>query len=183
MRVADLLKRARSAAGRGCGYGLGAGAQVPTAYKPWDENEECDCSAFVCWSLGLSKQQSLAWLKPVNGGWFNTDGIWWDALFERSGFFSALGILDQTTQMAASPGNVIVYPSRSLAQRKGYPKHTAKIGHVGIVTEVNSGKVTKVIHCSAGNERQLGDAIAETDPKVFQAQPSTILALCALVEA
>jgi hypothetical protein len=41
-------------------------------------------------------------------------------------------------------------------------------GHVGIVTEVREGKVTKVIHCSSGNFRRHGDAIKETPPTVFQ---------------
>ena len=42
-----------------------------------------------------------------------------------------------------------------------------KIGHVGIVSEVKNGKMTKVIHCSSGNDKKYNDSIQETSPTVF----------------
>ena len=41
------------------------------------------------------------------------------------------------------------------------------IGHVGIVSEVKLGAMSRVIHCSSGNSRKFGAAIQETSPTVF----------------
>jgi hypothetical protein len=76
-----------------------------------------------------------------------------------TGFFQRLA--------APKPGCIIVFPGPPLR----------KIGHVGIVTEVDDlgTTATKVLHCSSGNYRKFGDAIRETPPTVFQ-KPDTIFA-------
>src|SRR5262245_64133161 len=143
-----MLARARSASGRGVKYQLGAGASYK-APTPGNSENECDCSGFVCWVLGVSRYQpQFAWLKKLNGGWMNTDGIWWDGTRENTGFFDR----SSGTEM---PGNVIVYPS--LGTAKKLSSAAAKgpdIGHVGIVTAPG-----RVIHCSSGNFRKYGDSI------------------------
>jgi hypothetical protein len=112
----------------------------------------------VCWCLGISRQTTHPLYVSFNGGWINTDAIVHDAN-RQTGFFIQLP--------APKVGSLVVFPSR---------RPTRKVGHVGIVTQINSaGKILKVLHCSSGNFRSSGDAIKETPPTVFQ-QSDTILA-------
>lgn len=60
-------------------------------------------------------------------------------------------------------GCIVVYKANS----------ERKFGHMGIVTEVSNGQITKVIHCSSSNYKRTGDAIQETGPEVFNI-PSSI---------
>ena len=78
-----------------------------------------------------------------------------------SGFFESIE--------AAKPGALIIYPGG----KKG-------VGHVGIVTQVLKGAAIKVLHCSAGNYRKLGDAIAETGPEVWKRDDARFLWYCGL---
>lgn len=166
MTVAELLKRARAQAKLPTIYGLGRGRTLGP--DPRDETGACDCSAYVCWCLDIRKSQpALAWLRNVNGGWYNTDGIWWDATKEATGFFEAIP--------APRPGCVVVYPSSAHRDKK-----TPPIGQIGIVTEV-TGNSYRVIHCSNGNYKNFGDAIRETGPAVFLAQPAATFAWAAPV--
>lgn len=185
MTVDELLARARAQvghkarslqepqAGERAIYQLGAGALDPSAPHPWGEGEDgaCDCSAFSCWCLGVSKlQRGFRWLVQLNGGWLNTDGIWTDAQHE-SGFFERLE--------RPLVGCALVYPSAKVAKLPGTPP----IGHVGIVTALDAqGRAAKVIHCSSGNYRKTGDAIQETDATVFSRVGATLAAWCATVE-
>lgn len=171
MTTAELLARVRSAAGNQTIYKMGGGTLDPRTPSPRDEQGCCDCSAFVCWALELAKYQpGLAWLAKVNGGWLNTDGIWWDATRERTGFF------DQLERPAV--GCVLVYPSKRVSGWPGPP-----VGHIGIVTALDAeGRASRVIHCSSGNYRKGKDAIAETGPEVFSAVGSTVAAWCATAE-
>lgn len=157
MRRDDIVNRAKSAIGHGTLYRLGAGAPF-TAPHPWDEVGACDCSGFVCWVLGLSRYQPvLSFLKPLNGGWFSTDGMVCDSL-NPTGFF-------EPVSGAPLPGDLIVYPAAWYAKQVHRAEkrfgNGPRIGHVGIVTP------TGVIHCSSGNFREHQDAIRETDPTVF----------------
>lgn len=152
--VEALLARARSAAGSKTKYLLGAGGMKPAAAHP---GSTCDCSGYVSWVLGLSRMTDHPTYKKYNGGWINTDAMVNDASV-ATGFFTKLD--------APKKGCIIVYPKAA----SGGPNY----GHVGIVTEVASGKAKKVIHCSSGNSA-LGDAIAETGPEVWN-RPSTIFA-------
>jgi hypothetical protein len=160
--VEELLARARRGIGKDIGYALGAtpglGAELPE-----DDNGNSDCSGFVAWCLGFKKfQPALGFLKRVNGGWLNTDGIFAD-LREPTGLFAPC---------EPREGAVIVYPSRvyALALNLVGAKQNPKIGHIGIVSRVavNGRDVLKVIHCSSGNARLTGCSIAETDASVFR---------------
>jgi hypothetical protein len=169
--VSGLLARARACVGHACVYGLGGGDTNPYTPDPWDDSHRLDCSAYVMWCLGLRKfYGEFAWLRRVNGGWYNTTGIYHDAVVEPTGHFDAI--------LHPEPGCVVVYPARSyLGTSKG-----PQIGHVGIVTGVSEDEATKVIHCSSGNYRKTGDAIQETDLSVFLSSASTVFAWCANIE-
>ena len=154
MTATALIKRAKSQIAQGTSYGLGRGATIGSS--PRDETGACDCSAFVCWCLGIRKEQTqFAWLTKLNGGWYNTDGIWWDAARESTGFF----------QQVAAPraGALVVFPSSKTSKVS-----SPKIGHIGIVTSVLADGSCRVVHCSSGNFKRTGDAIQETDNAVFK---------------
>lgn len=170
MTVLELLARARSQVGCRTVYRLGGGLIVPKGESVQDAHRSADCSAYVCWVLGLEKYQpGWAFLRRLNGGWYNTTGIWADARY-GAGWFSA--------DVEPQPGAVIVYPAASAVGKPG-----PRIGHVGIVTDVRAGKVTKVLHCSSGAYRSTGDAIRETGPEVFDRVPYTMLAWCERIDA
>jgi hypothetical protein len=161
MTASDFIARARSQIGQSTAYGLGRG--TTTGASPRDEIGACDCSAFVCWCLDIRKHQpSFAWLVKLNGGWYNTDGMWWDAGKERTGFFERIA--------GPRQGAIVVFPSRGLSKTTG-----PKIGHVGLVTRVGADGSYRVVHCSAGNFRSTGDAIQETASTMFT-PPSTLFA-------
>jgi hypothetical protein len=155
--VADMIARARSAVGRRTKYQLGEGGTRPAAELPGAPLKGCDCSGYVCWCLGIARHTDHNLYAHFNGGWINTDAIVHDAC-AHSGFFYKIE--------SPKVGAIIVYPSQ---------RPSRKYGHVGIVTEVKQGKMSKVIHCSSGNYANLGDAIAETGPETF-ANKGTILA-------
>ena len=149
MTVIDLLARARSASGKKIKYKLGAGGIQPATASPANVNQECDCSGYVCWCLGMSRQTTHPLYVKFNGGWINTDAMVKDA-GTQTGFFHQLD--------GPQPGCLVVYPSKL---------PTRKVGHVGIVTEVAEGKAARVIHCSLRNFRTKGDAILETTAAAF----------------
>jgi hypothetical protein len=100
----------------------------------------CDCTGFVAWCLGFSRKLDDQFYKSFNGGWF----------IGRS-----VGIMEPLDK--PRPGAVVVFPDGNGSQ-----------GHIGIVTAVSSSKqISKVIHCSKGNDRKFQDAIKETGPQVF----------------
>uniref|UniRef100_A0A6M3IN67 Uncharacterized protein n=1 Tax=viral metagenome TaxID=1070528 RepID=A0A6M3IN67_9ZZZZ len=115
---------------------------------------ECDCSGFVAWILGLSRQTDHPLYRRVNGGWINTDAMSADIL-DTAGLLRAC---------EPQPGAVVVYP--------GPPRRS--VGHCGVVVEAVDGQPTRVIHCSSGNYRRYQDAIQVTGPEVFQTQPDTV---------
>ena len=159
--VSEFLSRARSVIGKGIRYKLGGGGMNPRAASPANISNECDCSGFVCWALGLSRQTDHPLYVRFNNGWINTDAMVYDAR-ATTGFFSEI----------AEPkvGAIVVYGSRPPSR---------KVGHVGIVTAVQriAGVVTatKVLHCSHGNHTRKRDAICETEPTVFR-KPDTVVA-------
>lgn len=115
------------------------------------EREACDCSGFVCWALGLGRQQASAASWTSGDGWINTDSIWRDAKGAQ-GLFVGLPV------DGLCMGALLVYPK---PPDKAY-------GHVGIVTDVSAdGRAACVLHCSAGNFKATADAIAETDTTAF----------------
>jgi hypothetical protein len=166
-------------------YKLGSGGTNPAQQSPAGNDGACDCSGFVAWCLEISRRvQGVPWYDALhNGEWVNTDAIYRDAMspfgfFERyggpwetAGWGSPMG---SGSRLLGKPGDLIVYPG----DRTVFPVH---VGHVGIVSETrpipmisSAGEVVKVIHCSAGNYHRTGDAVQETDPAVFLANPKTL---------
>lgn len=139
-----LIERARSAVSKGIRYKLGKGGVTPTAKLP-DEAKKCDCSGFVCWILSISRKTDHPFYKKY-GGWIYTDSMEAD-INNEAGIFERLTV--------PIPGCIVVYGAG------------AKIGHVGLVSEVVDGKMKKVIHCSSGNDEKFNDSIQETTPAVF----------------
>jgi hypothetical protein len=144
-------------------YQLGAGGMNPLMPIP---GVECDCSGYVCWCLGRSRQTTNPLYVKFNRGWVNTDGMIHDAK-ECLGFFS---LLDEP-----KVGCIIVYGGRA-------SRAPRQIGHVGIVTQLDDAlahpytkNTAKVRHCSMGNYRRTGDAIQETGPEAFRV-PDVIFA-------
>lgn len=153
MSPEDLVLRARSALGHKCAYRLGSGGG--TGELPFtQENPECDCSGFVSWVYGVKRKVSVPMYEKWNGGWFETTAVYRDAN-SPYGFF--------TKVEEAKPGDVLVW-----GDSKG------KQGHIGLVTEVDGGKPTKVIHCARGNAIKYGDAVYETGPTVFTANNAIV---------
>lgn len=105
---------------------------------------------------------SVRVLVKLNGDWFNTDGIWWDATKESTGFFEQID--------KPEPGAVVVFPGNATSKTPG-----PKIGHIGIVTAKLANGSYRVVHCSNGNFRSTRDAIQETPATVFKPS-STIFA-------
>lgn len=141
-----LIVRARGVVGIDIAYKLGSGGMNPKLAKP-SSSGFCDCSGFICWVLGISRQTKIPFYTHNFGGWINTDAMEGDIL-------SSTGIFDRLS--VPEPGCIVVYGAQQ------------KIGHVGLVTEVNNGKMVKVIHCSSGNSRLYnGHSIQETAPTVF----------------
>lgn len=161
LTVNEFLARARSAIGKGIRYKLGGGGMSPRAELPANVNNECDCSGFVCWALGVSRLTDHPLYLRFNNGWINTDAMVHDAK-TSTGFFTEIP--------EPRVGAIVVY---------GAKKPSRKVGHVGIVTgiERTNGVVTatKVLHCSHGNHRRNSDAICETDLTVFR-KPDTVYA-------
>jgi len=112
-----------------------------------------DCAALACWSIGMDRYQPDRF--STFGGWLNTDSMLIDARTSKELF----EIADKPT-----PGDLIVYPSIDY-DRDG---DRERVGHVGIVVDAAAWVPgtfggLRVVHCSAGNDRRLGRAIAETD--------------------
>ena len=136
------LSKARRTTGKGVHYILGKGGFDPSRKM----TRTCDCSGFVAWAIGIPRE-----LPPGSGNWLQTTTYW------EGGGSAGAGLFDQIPENFAEPGDIIVYPDRGNKQ-----------GHMGIVSAVENGYVTKVIHCSSGNDRKFNDAIQETVPTVFR---------------
>ncbi|HEX6100484.1 MAG TPA: hypothetical protein VF432_29485 [Thermoanaerobaculia bacterium] len=167
MNVEEVLDRARSQIGRGIRYKLGKGTFRASRHSCADANNQSDCSAFLCWALGLDKVGNYPWLatpgKPrdPDGEWYGTDNIVNDALNANVGHFTRI----------ATPlvGSIVVFPTRWKNGKASPP------GHCGIITELKAnGEAKRVIHCSSSNFKTTGDAVQETDTAFFDANPKTI---------
>jgi hypothetical protein len=147
MTAQELVERAKSVVGKPIKYNLGCGGMHPTAPSPEGLGANLDCSGFCCWTIGISRYDGDIW--------FNTDSILNYAKNNLKGFHE---IKDPTV------GSMVIYPSA---------KGKRSYGHMGIVTGVEDGKLSRVIHCSAGNYGRFGYAVAETGAAVFN-KPETI---------
>lgn len=175
MTLDELLDRTYAATGKGTVYALGSGAPAHSPV-PAGEDGACDCSGFVAWAFAYPRYQPyFSWLKRINGGWMNTDGIVEDVQH-------VTGLWEQDPDR--NVGSVLVYPSRAYAVAQSW-KGTwgaPKIGHVGIITRrVASG--WRIVHCSQGNFLRWNDAVRETGTEVFDKVPYTLCARFAGLEA
>jgi hypothetical protein len=142
---ADALLRARSALRSGT-YGLGKGGRRPKHRFPWDTGDSArlvDCSGFVSGCVGVDRYQPHG----ISGEWIETSAVYRDAIGEQRMFRRV---------KKPQAGDLIVYPDRNGGQ-----------GHIGIISRVDGGLPSLVIHCSKGNQRKHGTAIQETDARVF----------------
>lgn len=173
MTVSEMIIRARGAVGMRTRYSLGSGASFRAPHPAGDDGA-CDCTGYVAWVLGYPRYQPFfSWLVDLNGGWMNTDGIVVD-IQKGSGLFE--------WRRAPQRGVIVVYPSLHYAKlHLGYHNGGPGIGHVGIVTEVD-GADYMVLHCSASNFREGGDAILETSGKVFEKRSYRCFAWSAAVK-
>lgn len=153
---AVVVQRARSVVNTGK-YVLGKGGMKPDSASPLNTAGESDCSGFAAWAVGLSRHQpNNVFYKALNGGWLETTAMTADGL--RPG-----GLFEKVTVPEA--GDLICYGDRKVKTAEGKLKTVQ--GHVGVISEVVNGKVTRVIHCSSGNYRRMKKAIQETSPEVF----------------
>lgn len=172
----EVLARAKSALGRRTTYVMGAGGRNPGAELPSMRvvHEEgmvdgCDCSGFVAWCLGVDRYLP-AWMPHYeNGDWFETTAVFRDAR-------APWGFVADVPWQAAQIADVLVWGDRKGTDGKHHQ------GHIGLVSEVDDKGPLSVIHCSLGEYRKTGDAIAETDCGIF-ARNGAIVAMCEWVTA
>lgn len=153
-----ILKRARSQIGH-LRYYLGAGGRDPKAGNPGDELGRCDCSGFAAWCLGIDRKQPTL----PGWGWLSTDSMVDIARKPNNGWLLELP--------RPEPGCLVVYPGLYGGGRR------KRIGHAGIVSQVPAEwpGPFRVIHCSAGNQKKLGYAVAETDGFQFTGRGAMFL--------
>lgn len=144
----QVVDRARSAIGRPTIYSLGAGGRAPQLRLP---DVKLDCSGFVAWAMGVDRYLPNGAIPHLPGGdWLECSNVYEDAK-------TPLGFAAEVPWNLVMPGDVLVWPDRGDKQ-----------GHIGIVTLSNELGPIAVIHCSAGNYRNDGDAIQETDATLFK---------------
>ncbi len=78
MTYDEILTRARSAIGHGITYHLGHGGLHPADPLP-SRDGQCDCSGFVAWVLGRSRNPATAPKLPAWPWWLSTDSVFADA--------------------------------------------------------------------------------------------------------
>jgi len=108
--LSAALARARSALTMGITYELGRGGYAPTASSP-AQNGKCDCSGFVAWAIGVSRD-------PKKNGhfWIETTLMVRDATGAQKMFVAI---------PSPVPGCLVAYPDSGSRQ-----------GHTGVVTSV-----------------------------------------------
>lgn len=165
MDAETIVSRARSALGKKTRY-ESPGVMPDLAAATWPDNgAHTDCSGFVAWCLRFRREVDHPFYKKINGGWFETSGIYKDGL-ANVGFFSEID--------RPKIGALVVYPDYKDANGKN------RQGHIGIVSQVTaqgSGMtaVEKVIHCSLGGWNKHKDAVLETAPVAWLAKPKSII--------
>jgi hypothetical protein len=146
-----ILARAQSACGHATVYKLGAGGRDPDALHP---GKLCDCSGYVAWVFRSPR-------KVPEIGWIETSRIVRDATHDQRLFHRV---------SSPVPGDVVVYGDWTDAETGRHRQ-----GHIGILSAVPNDVAgaaswwdgLRVIHCSVSNSKR-GDAIAETDARVFR---------------
>jgi hypothetical protein len=152
----DRMQRARSAIGKDTRFELSKGGKDPIALHP-AENGACDCSGFIAWVLGLSRQTTNPYYLNKMGGWMDVSTMQED-MKETGGFLSPCD---------PHPGCLVAYGSGRDSNR-----------NIAIVTVVESigGKAipTRVISCTRENWAKANDSIQETAADRFVQDPTTV---------
>lgn len=144
----ETRERMFHAATMGVRYKLGRGG---FGWLSEEIGDQCDCSGFVCWALGLSRKPS-----PIGGGvWWSTDSIRADAIGE------------QTVFRQVEPGSQPAFVVYGDYRRGG----AVRQGHVGFVVDPQefSG-----YDCSSSQSRRHGQAITYRDLSFFGRRESTV---------
>ncbi len=164
-RPSEVILRALGACGMG-DYSLGAGDYYPEdPDDPFADGYLCDCSGFAAFAYRYRRKQpgyADGW------GWVNTDSMICDALTRQEWW--------RVTRVP-QPGDLVVYGARYKRRLLTKKMYRSRIGHVGVLVDVPTDKPwnwknIKAAHCSAGNERRFGHAIAVTDIRAWD-QPKT----------
>lgn len=171
MEIETLLGRARSGLGKATRYDS-PGVMPGFGASTWPHEGACnDCSGFVLWCLRFpssdpaSRRVNHPLYTRLNGGWFETGTIYADA-GAPVGYFRRIA--------DAVPGALLAYPDQVAEDG------ATTDGHAGIVVEAAANRqgvaaATRVVHCSLTNWRETGDAIRETDARVFLRRPDTLV--------
>lgn len=120
----------------------------------------CDCSAFLWWALQVPRHGD-------GGGWMTTDEIHADAQHSRR-FVVRTG--------APRVGDLLVHPR----PRQSDPGAIDR-GHVAVISAVEGGTYTRMIHCAPENylidppAGQARNAIAETGCELFAENRETLV--------
>jgi CHAP domain len=121
----------------------------------------CDCTGYVAWALGMARHPVT--LAGKDDAWFYTNDIHADARGPQQSF---------RRLQAPKVGAMLVYPG---AEAVG------KVGHIGIITEVQDGRATRMLHCAPENffltptEGMPRNAIAETPCERMDAEAGTLI--------
>lgn len=148
--IEQTLARAQEGLGRKTIYKLGEGGYASDIPEPL--TPKCDCSGFVCWAIGVSRE-----LPPKSDHWLYTNSIW------EGGGDVGSNLFHRVDAKAAIPGDLYVYPSDS----------SHSYGHIGLIVEVEDGKPTQLLHCSKSNYTQTKDAVRITSPDVIAGNPKS----------
>lgn len=168
MTSSVVLERARAAKGQGILYRLGKGGYDPKAALPGARMVELvppriirglDCSGFVAWCCGISRDPRRNKKNPALSGmpiatwprWVESTNIWADVTGEQIAWINVP--FDQL-----QPGDVLVYPDfkNALGQHRE--------GHVAIVADPVR---RTIVDCSSSQSKALGQAITERDGSFF----------------
>lgn len=150
-----VVERARSLVGKKTVYRLGAGGRDPRAPTA---GVKCDCSGMAAWALGVDRYLPNGAIPHLPGGdYLETTNIYRDAR-------SPYGFVAEVPWTQARPGDLVAWPDAG-------PKRQ---GHVGVVATVDETGARTVVHCSAGNYRTRGDAVAETTADIFKAHGAVV---------
>lgn len=150
MNRLELIERAVAVVGHGCHYKLGEGGRLWHRATPWNPQMLCDCTGYLSWCYGVDRHTDDPWYRNQNGGWIESTAIVRDC---ETPFGAFTGVPWQQ----ALPGDTVVYGDRDGHQ-----------GHVGLVVKVDEMGPAEVVHCSTGNDRRTGDAIAVTGADLWQ---------------
>lgn len=164
--LAQVVARAHQATGRGILYKLGKGGYDPAADYPGSSFLRllppgrvigCDCSGFVAWCLGVSRdpgrRKDKLWPK-----WFETTNIWTDANGPRVRF-------DSVPLQQLRPGDLVVYPDHKDAAGNH------REGHMAVVIDPVQHAI---IDCSSSQSKKLHQAITVRDGGFFWRNIATL---------